>query len=333
MINHLSIILSGLVATTFLIYTSYAQWPLQCNANAPGYSAWNYSNCPTSATCCPSPFSQSGVGCCPYPNAVCCPDSPYLCCPSGTKCRPVNGSSYNQVDVCYTPTNTTIGLAASVCKYGPPLPYSTTLKNVLIIGDSVSIGYTPHVATALSDIALVQHAPWGGDGGAEETAYGIQCLDYFLHSPSGMDIEPDLVYFNWGLHDGPMQNATIPGQNGDAMLYLPQLTTLVEMLVNFTSTRKTKLIFGLTSGMICNVQEDGCVITLNNGAKTIMEQYSIPTVDLHAAIINKCGPAPQASCFNETGCFCPHCVDSGYQWLANSTVAPAIRNALVTSGQ
>jgi hypothetical protein len=49
----------------------------------------------------------------------------------------------------------------------------------------------------------VQHAPWDvSDGGAEETAYGIQCLPYFLASPSGIDIAPDVVYFNWGLHDG-----------------------------------------------------------------------------------------------------------------------------------
>ncbi len=57
-----------------------------------------------------------------------------------------------------------------VCKPGPPLAASTTLKNVLVIGDSVSLGYTPVVAALLEDVALVQHAPWGGDGGAEETA-------------------------------------------------------------------------------------------------------------------------------------------------------------------
>ena len=69
---------------------------------------------------------------------------------------------------------------------------STSKKNVLWIGDSLSLGMIPHVASNLSDIALVQHAPWGGDGGAEETTYGLYCLDYFLHSPSGMDIKMDL---------------------------------------------------------------------------------------------------------------------------------------------
>ena len=74
---------------------------------------------------------------------------------------------------------------------------SSTLKNVVIIGDSVSIGYTPIVAKALAPVALVQHAPWGGDGGAEETAYGVQCLDNFLHSPNQTGYKADVIYFNW----------------------------------------------------------------------------------------------------------------------------------------
>ena len=82
-----------------------------------------------------------------------------------------------------------------MCKPGPPLQPSTTLKNVLIIGDSVSIGYTPFIAKAMSAVALVQHAPYGGDGGAEETAYGVQCLDYFLRSPTGVPAKADVVMF------------------------------------------------------------------------------------------------------------------------------------------
>ena len=65
-----------------------------------------------------------------------------------------------------------------------------------------------------------RHAPWGGDGGAEETAYGVQCVDQWLYSPNGTAFEADLVYFQWGLHDGPKlfneppANVTIPGMFG-----------------------------------------------------------------------------------------------------------------------
>ena len=74
--------------------------------------------------------------------------------------------------------------------------------------------YAGDVKQNLSDVALVQHAPWGGDGGAEETAYGVTCLRYMLHSPIGVFLKPDVIMFNWGLHDGPLGNVTQPGQAG-----------------------------------------------------------------------------------------------------------------------
>ena len=81
------------------------------------------------------------------------------------------------------------------------MPLDQSRKNVIVIGDSLSIGYLPSLRDSLADIALVQHAPADtSDGGAEETAYGVQCLDYWLHSPSGLDLGdgPDLITFNWG---------------------------------------------------------------------------------------------------------------------------------------
>ena len=85
-----------------------------------------------------------------------------------------------------------------MCKPGAHLPPSTSLPNVLIIGDSVSIGYTPPVAAHLVAQAFVQHSPWDtGDGGAEETAYGVLCLDYFLRDPNGTRLRPDVIMFNW----------------------------------------------------------------------------------------------------------------------------------------
>ncbi len=73
---------------------------------------------------------------------------------------------------------------------------------------------------------------------------------------------------------------------------------------------------------------DGCVVNLNNQARAIMQELGIPTVDLHAAIVGKCGPAPQASCFNSTGCFCPHCAQVGYAFLGETVIAPALRALL-----
>ena len=44
---------------------------------------------------------------------------------------------------------------------------------------------------------MTQHSPWGGDGGAEESKYGFQCIDYLLSSPDGTLLHPDVIMFNW----------------------------------------------------------------------------------------------------------------------------------------
>ena len=174
-----------------------AQFDTLCpNAKGGPYTAYNVTRCPSAtATCCTSIFNPSGVGCCPHRNAVCCGNSSG-CCPEGTACVPseVAGLRFN----CTAP-GVTMTMNFGTCKGGPPLPMSATRKNVIYIGDSLSIGMMPFLAANLSDLALVQHAPWGGeDGGAEETAYGLRCLDFFLASPSGMAIKPDAVIFNFG---------------------------------------------------------------------------------------------------------------------------------------
>jgi hypothetical protein len=169
-------------------------WPNVCKVTGGPYSAWNETRCDAGATCCTNTFSVSGAGCCPGVGSTCCPNG-LQCCPSGTTCEFPVGTSYSTVYQCVkNGVNETTSLCT--CKPGPALPYSTTLKNVLVIGDSISIGYTPWVAKALAPLALVQHSPWDlSDGGAEDTAYGLQCLKYFLASPSGMDIAPDVVMF------------------------------------------------------------------------------------------------------------------------------------------
>ena len=141
-----------------------APWPHACS-KSPGT---NQTRCPATQTCCASTFSASGLGCCPWADAVCCPNS-LTCCPSGTKCvdsLPHGWPSWGAVTSCEPADDAAAPPAPvqgkCVCKPGPPLPASTTAKNVLVIGDSVSLGYTPVLTTLMGKTALVQHAPWGG---------------------------------------------------------------------------------------------------------------------------------------------------------------------------
>ena len=231
-----------------------------------------------------------------------------------------------------------------VCKPGPPLPASATLKNILVIGDSVSLGYTPAIAQLMSRTALVQHAPWGGDGGAEETAYGLQCLNQWLHSPSGVEYQADLIYFNFGLHDGPRLfpqppgNVTVPGQEGNMTVYEPQLSAITARLLQYARRVGARLLFALTTPMLASVKADNDVREINRRAAHVMAKSGVPTVDLHSAIVQKCGPVPQRSCFGIPDCFSPHCggtathipgtPSKGYFWLAQAVIVPAIEKIL-----
>lgn len=281
--------------------------------------------CEAKHTLCDAAYSANKKGCCVFENAVCCPNR-QTCCPQGTVCQDAGGYSTK----CVGPSKSVTG--KSVCKFGPPEAFDKSLKNVLVIGDSVSIGYTPSVGKNLSDVAKVHHAPYDvRDGGAEETNYGLQCLDYFLRSPYSLDkLLPDVLMFNFGLHDGPLGNKTIPGQQGNSTVYPGELEQIAKKLADYASASsgKVKLLFALTSPMLCNVNADGNVQSLNNVALSIMQKYKIPVLDVHKSIVNKCGVPPQSSCFNTANCYCPHCPGEGYVWLAQSTIAPAIRAML-----
>lgn len=219
----------------------------------------------------------------------------------------------------------------ATCKHGPPRASADERHRVLVIGDSVSIGYTPFVARALASVALVQHAPSGGDGGAEETAYGVQCLDFLLAHPDGAPLIADVIVFNWGLHDGPQlfaappANVTIPGQEGSMTPYASELRNLTLRLQGFAASAGAKLLFALTTPLLANPRADADVRELNRRAASVMRECGVPTLDLHAAVVGRCGTPPITRCFNASGCFSPHCAPAGYAWLAESTIAPAIR--------
>jgi len=92
--------------------------------------------------------------------------------------------------------------ALRICR--PPPPYTPTQAPAcLVIGDSVSLGYTGDLATNLTGTCDVLHAPYSGDGGACDTRYGLQCADLWLGLALGGAASPkyNVITFNFGLHD------------------------------------------------------------------------------------------------------------------------------------
>ena len=66
------------------------------------------------------------------------------------------------------------------------------MKNVYIIGDSISLGYTPEVTRLLDGRARVTHSP----GNAQYSSFGLRNLKAWLGEERF-----DLIHFNWGCWD------------------------------------------------------------------------------------------------------------------------------------
>ncbi len=70
--------------------------------------------------------------------------------------------------------------------------FGDQVKNVLIIGDSISIGYSPFIQKALAPGINVEHNP--GNGGS--TIRGVANIEKWLGNRQW-----DVILFNFGLHD------------------------------------------------------------------------------------------------------------------------------------
>ena len=155
------------------------------------------------------------------------------------------------------------------------------LPKVLLIGDSISIGYTPQVKQQLVDIAYVERI----DGNAASTMNGLKKIDSWLHGKNF-----DIIHFNWGLHDIAYRNEDPPHKNKLDKLngkkkveiedYRSNLKNLVERL------RKTGAVLIWASTTAVPDNEPGRfpkdVVAYNSAASIIMQNNGIITNDLYS---------------------------------------------------
>lgn len=160
------------------------------------------------------------------------------------------------------------------------------LPNVLIIGDSISIGYTGRVRAQLKDEANVIHNP----GNAQGTTLGLLKLKAWLG-----DTKWDVIHFNWGLHDlkhvtqaGTSKNSNNPNdpQQADLPTYRANLEILVKQLKSTDST----LTFATTTPYPEGVRpyrapEDAA--KYNEAALKIMNANEIQVNDLYSLVLPK----------------------------------------------
>lgn len=118
------------------------------------------------------------------------------------------------------------------------------LPNVLIIGDSISLGYTPHVIEMLKGKANVRHHK----GNAQHTGTGLKKLDQWIG-----DTKWDVIHFNWGLWDLCYRHpaSKVQGKrdkvNGILTTSLDQYEKNLDELVTRLKATDAKLIWASTT--------------------------------------------------------------------------------------
>ncbi len=157
------------------------------------------------------------------------------------------------------------------------------LPRVLLIGDSISIGYTVGVRENLKGKANV-HRPLTNCG---PTTSGVAKIDAWLKT-GGEGKKWDLIHFNWGLHDlkymGPKnQNLADPKAEGSHQQVPPaeyekNLTALVAKL----KATGAKLIWRNTTPVPAGAggRVVGDSVKYNEVAAKVMAANDIPTHDL-----------------------------------------------------
>lgn len=208
------------------------------------------------------------------------------------------------------------GISPAGCCCAPgPANISSTLPNVLVIGDSVSRGYTPYLREGLRDVANVQHGPDNTEGGAADgSGYGQLCIDSFLRTPMHELTQWNVITFNFGLHD-----LDTPTED-----YKARLANIADHLSAFSKGTGAAVLYFTTtmpggSGEDPKGADAEHIAELNVAAAQIAEDRSFKVVDLHSTM-KACGDACK-SCQ-------PHCNADGYKYLVDHAILPAVKAAL-----
>jgi len=152
------------------------------------------------------------------------------------------------------------------------------LPRVLLIGDSISIGYTVPTREALKGKANLHRIPTNGG----PTTKGLQSIDAWIGESKW-----DVIHFNWGLHDlkymGPKGENLYPkDKGGKRQVPETEYGKNLEKLVKRLKQTKAKLIWRNTTPCPPGAKGRyvGDSVIYNKIAARIMKKHGIPTHDL-----------------------------------------------------
>lgn len=163
---------------------------------------------------------------------------------------------------------------------------------VLILGDSISIGYTPVVQRLLADEMVVLR-PTLKNGKPENcsgTTAGVANIDRWLQIDGG---KWNVIHFNWGLHDLKHVKAADPKAASELAEDPPQATVEVyekqlrEIVAKLKATG-AKLIFATTTPVpdepMKVYRNNNDVLRYNEAALKVMKEEGVPVNDLYTFV-------------------------------------------------
>lgn len=174
------------------------------------------------------------------------------------------------------------------------------LPNVLILGDSISIGYTPFVQEYLKGKANV-FRPTLENGKPENcagTTNGVENIDRWLN-PGGTSgvtnsgSQWDIIHFNFGLHDikhvDPVTGENSQNPKHPQQANLKQYKKNLEIIVEKLKSTGAKLIFATTTpypdALEGPSRKPGMPEKYNRVAVKIMNKNGILINNLHAFMV------------------------------------------------
>lgn len=152
-----------------------------------------------------------------------------------------------------------------------PIEDRPGLPRVLLIGDSISIGYTLFVRELLKDVANVHRIPENGG----PTRNGVEKIDAWLG-----DGRWDAVHFNFGLHDirrldGGQWQVPMDGYEGNLRRIVARLKRTGAKLIFATTTP-------VPQGKLSPPRVPGDEVTFNEIAARVMRENGVELNDLHS---------------------------------------------------
>jgi acyl-CoA thioesterase-1 len=197
-----------------------------------------------------------------------------------------------------------IGLSAALDPSLAPALHTVAdlvgLPRILIIGDSISIGYTREVRQHFAGRANVHRPP----DNCGPTVFGLEQIDGWLGAGRW-----DVIYFNFGLHDlkflDAKGNYIVPGPQDRPLASPEEYAANLRQIVDRLRRTGARLIFATTTPVPAGTvgRVEGSELPYNAAATAVMRETGITVDNLHAfAVARPQLRRPQNVHFTPEGC-------------------------------